>query len=168
MGYSTVQLSGVAAGVGLLILAAMHWWLREGHKAKAIVPFLLSWTYGMLAVISTASAWSALGAVAWLALWASNVAGYAGLVWGVGGTDQSVTRAHQIVLTSGGYVVLFLVTLVLLALWKWSKRVPNIKLAAGFLSGCAMGLSGSVAGAAAVPLASGANLLGVGFTRMFT
>lgn len=166
MSGSTVSLAGIAAATGVIIWFLIHWWVREGHKPKKLVSFLLALAYGMLAVIGTAGAASLLGGVAWLALWANNLAGYAGLVWGVGGTDQNVTRAQQIVLTPGGYVILFLGTVVLAALITFSK-VAKAKVIFGFLAGCGLGLSGTIAGAAAVPLASGANMLGIAFTGMF-
>jgi hypothetical protein len=166
VGYTTVSLAGIAAATGIVIYFGMFWWLKEGHKPKKLVSFLLAIAYGILAILGTAGAWSGLGAISWGALWVNNLAGYAGLVWGVGGTDQDVTRAQQIVLTPGGYVILFLCTVVLFALIKFSK-VAKAKVIFGFIAGCGLGLSGSVAGAAAVPLASGANALGVVFTGMF-
>lgn len=167
MGYTTVSLAGIAAATGIIIYFGIAWWIKEGHKPKKIVSFLLAIAYGILAILGTAGAWSGLGTVAWGALWLNNLAGYAGLVWGVGGTDQDVTRAAQVTLTPGGYVILFLATVVLFALIKFSK-VAKQKVIFGFIAGCGLGLSGSIAGAAAVPLASGANALGVVFTGMFT
>jgi hypothetical protein len=117
--------------------------------------------------MSAASSWSVVGAGAWAALWAGQLAGYAGLVYGVGGHDQNVTRGHQLVLTPGGYVVLLLVTVVLLALMKFSPKINKGKVVGGFIAGCCLGLTGTIAGAAAVPLASGANLLGAAFTQAF-
>ncbi len=166
MNGSTVTLAGIAAATGIIIWFGMHWWLKEGHKPKKLISFLLAMAYGILAILGTAGAWSALGAISWGALWLNNLAGYAGLVWGVGGSDQNVTRPQQVVLTPGGYVILFLCTIVLLALVKFSK-VSKGKVIGGFVAGCGLGLSGSIAGAAAVPLASAVNMLGVGFTGVF-
>lgn len=167
MNGSTVSLAGIAAATGIIIWFAMHWWIKEKRQPKKLISFLLALAYGILAVLGTAGAISGLGAVAWGALWLNNLAGYAGLVWGVGGTNQDVTRAQQIVLTPGGYVILFLCTIVLLALIKFSK-VAKAKVIGGFLAGCGLGLTGTIAGAAAVPLASGANMLGVVFTGVFS
>lgn len=167
MGYTTVSLAGVAAATGIIIWFAMHWWIKEGHKPKKIISFLLSIAYGILAVLCAAGSGSLLGGVAWTALWSNNLAGYAGLVWGVGGTDQDVTRAAPQVLDPGGYVIVFLATIVLVALFKFSK-VSKWKVVFGFIAGCGLGLSGSIAGVAAVPLASGANALGVIFTGAMT
>lgn len=166
MSGTTVSLAGIAAATGIIIYFLMFWWIKEGHKPKKLVSFLLALAYGILAVLATAERLSALGGIAWLALWGNNFAGYAGLVWGVGGTDQDVTRANQIVLDPGGYVIVFLCSVVLFALIKFSK-VAKSKVIFGFIAGCGLGLSGSIAGAAAVPLASGANALGVVFTGMF-
>jgi hypothetical protein len=166
MNGSTVSLAGIAAATGIIIWFGIYWWLKEGHKPKKIISFLLALAYGILAILGTAGAWSGLGAISWGALWVNNLAGYVGLVWGVGGSNQDVTRAAQIVLTPGGYVILFLCTIVLVALVKFSK-ISKWKVIFGFIAGCGLGLSGSVAGAAAIPLASAANLLGVGFTGVF-
>lgn len=163
MSGTTVSLAGIAAATGILIWFTIHWWIKEGHKPKKLISFLFALAYGILAVIGTGGALSVLGGVAWLALWANNLAGYAGLVWGVGGSSYDVTRAQQIVLDPGGYVILFLCTVILAALVKFSK-VAKAKVVFGFLAGCGLGLTGTIAGAAAVPLASGANMLGIVFT----
>lgn len=168
MPYTLVTLGGVAVGVSIIILFGIRWWFREKHRPAALIPFLLAQAYGMLAALSAGYAWSALGAAAWITLWAANVAGYAALVWGVGGQSSNVTRGAQIVLTSGGFVIVLLLTVVLIGLWKWATKVPNWKLAAGFASGVCLALSGNVAGVAAVPLGSAVNLLGSGFTGVFS
>lgn len=167
MPYMAINLGGVALGVGIVLIYLMRWVLREQHQPTALVPFVLAHLYGMLAALAALGSVSALGGIAWVTLWAANVAGYATLVWGVGGTAPDVTRAQQLPLTPGGYVIVFLLTCVLLALWKWAPRVSNGKLAAGAFSGVAVALSGNVAGVAAVPLGSTVNLLGSWFTAAF-
>lgn len=167
MSGSTVSLAGIAAATGIVIWFAMHWWIKEKRQPKKLISFLLAMAYGILAVLGTAGAISGLGAVAWGALWLNNLAGYAGLVWGVGGTSYDVTRRTQIVLSPGGYVILFLATIVLLALIKFSK-VAKAKVIGGFVAGTGLGLSGTIAGAAAVPLASSANALGLVFTQVMS
>lgn len=167
MPYMAINLGGVALGVGVVLVYLLRWWFKEKRQWAALVPFVLAHLYGMLAALATVGAWSVLGVATWATLWAANVAGYTGLVWGVGGTAPNVTRAHQLALTPGGYVIVFLLTAVLFALWKWAPRVPNGKLAAGAFSGVAVALSGSVAGVAAVPLGSSVNLLGAWFTQAF-
>lgn len=168
MGNSSVSLAGIAAATCILIWYGMYWFMKEGHKPKKIISFLLALAYGILSILGTAGAWSGLGGVAWGALWLNNFAGYAGLVWGVGGSDRDVTRAQQIALTDGGYVILLLCTVVLLALVKFSPKIHKGKVIGGFIAGCGLGLSGSLAGAAAVPLASVANMLGAAFTGMIS
>lgn len=165
MPYMAINLGGVALGVAVALVYVIRWWFKEKGQWSALLPFVLAWLYGMLAALATVGAWSILGAATWVTLWAANVAGYAGLVYGVGGDAPNVARAHQLALTSGGYVIVFLLTAVLFALWKWAPRVPNGKLAAGVFSGIAIALSGNVAGMAAVPLGSSVNLLGVWFTQ---
>lgn len=167
MNGSTVSMTGIAAATGIVIWFAIHWWLKEGHKPKKMISFVFALAYGMLATLTvlsnTATQVSALGFATWLGTWVNGVAGYAGLVWGVGGSDQSVTRSAPVVLTPGGYVIIFFCGIILLAMIKFSK-VAKGKVLGGFVSGCGFGLSGAVAGAAAVPLASSVNILGAVFT----
>ncbi|MFF9124374.1 hypothetical protein ACF09J_13870 [Streptomyces sp. NPDC014889] len=167
MPYMAINLGGVALGVGIIILFVMRWVMREKRRLGALVPFVLSVLYGMLAALAALGSVSALGGITWVALWAGNVAGYAALVWGIGGNAPDVTRAQQLVLTDGGYVVVFLITLVLLGLLKWGPRRANAKIVLGCVAGVLIALSGNVAGVAAIPLGSGANLLGSGFTGVF-
>ncbi|MGW4950644.1 hypothetical protein [Streptomyces parvulus] len=167
MPYMAINLGGVALGVGIILLALMKWILREQRRLGALVPFVLSVLYGMLAALAALGSVSALGGITWLALWAGNVAGYGALVWGIGGEAPDVTRAQQLVLTPGGYVVVFLLTLVLIGLLKWGPQQSKTKILMGCLAGVLIALSGNVAGVAAIPLGSGANLAGSGFTGMF-
>ncbi len=167
MPYMAINLGGVALGVGIIVLFAMRWVMKEKRRLGALVPFVLALLYGMLAALAALGSVSALGAATWLGLWAGNVAGYAGLVYGVGGRAPDVTRAHQLVLTDGGYVIVFLLTLVLLGLLKWGPSQSKSKILLGCLAGILIALSGNVAGVAAIPLGSGANFAGSGFTGAF-
>lgn len=159
-------LGGITAGVAIVLLVLIKWWFKEKHRLTALIPFLLALAYGMLAILSAGTALSALGLGGWLILWGGNLAGYAGLVWGVGGHSPDVTRAHAIVLDDGGHAVVLLLTVVLIGLWKWAGKIPNAKIAAGIVAGVLLGLSGTLMGMAAVPLGTGANALGLAFTRM--
>ncbi|MFF5984401.1 hypothetical protein ACFY78_36720 [Streptomyces olindensis] len=167
MPYMMISLGGVTAGTAVILVFLVRWWFAEGHRWSALVPFVLSFLYGMLAALAALGSWSVLGAVTWVSLWSANVGGWIALVWGVGGTDHNITRAPQLALTSGGYAIVLLLTALLFALWKWAAKVPNWKLAAGAFSGVAVALSGNVAGVAAVPLGSAANLAGAWFTAVF-
>lgn len=167
MPYMAINLGGVALGVAVTLIFLVRWWFREKRHWAALVPFVLAYLYGMLAALAALGSISALGIVTWASVWAANAGGYLGLVWGVGGSAPDVTRAHQLALTSGGYVIVFLLTAILFALWKWAPKVPNGKLGAGAFAGVSMALSGTVAGIAAVPLGSSVNLLGSLFTQAF-
>ncbi|MER5750647.1 hypothetical protein [Streptomyces sp. NPDC002088] len=167
MPYMAINLGGVALGVGIVLAFVMRWYLKEKKRWGALVPFVLALLYGMLAALAALGSWSALGVTAWVALWAGNVAGYTALVWGVGGNAPDVTRAHQLALTDGGYVVVFLLTVVLLGLLKWGPKQSKGKILLGCVAGVLIALSGNVAGVAAIPLGSGVNLAGVGFTGVF-
>jgi len=162
-----INLGGVTLGVGIIVLFAMRWTMKEKKRLGALVPFVLALLYGMLAALAALGSVSALGGVTWLALWAGNVAGYATLVWGIGGNAPDVTRAQQLVLTDGGYAIVFLLIIVLLGLLKWGPGNSKSKILLGCLAGILIALSGNVAGVAAVPLGSGANFAGVAFTGAF-
>lgn len=158
----TVTLGGVTVGSAILIAYAIYWWFREKHQPGALVPFILSWAYGMLLVLSGG------GLLGWgsrTVLWGANGIGDKSLIWGVGGTTMDVTRARQLVLDPGGHVVVLLLTVVLVCLWIFAKKMRSWKLAFGLLCGICLALSGTLAGAAAVPLGSGVNALGVVFTK---
>lgn len=166
---NSVSLGGMAVGLCLLIVQGMRWWHKEGHKIGALVPYLLSVAYGMLAVYGVSAI---LGSMFHVALWGASGLGTLGLVYGVGGTSPDVTghskdtagkdivgtSAH--VLTAGGHVVVVLLTVVLVCLCIWAKSVPTFKVIMGTVAGLCLGLVGSVAATAAVPLASAANGLG--------
>lgn len=158
-----VTLGGLTAGIGILILTGIRWWFREGHTGAALVPFLLAFAYGMLAVLSTGGL---LSGIAGATLWGANGLGDLALVYGVGGHSANVTRGAQTALSDGGYVVVLLLTLVVFGLGKWAKKVPVSKLVFGALAGICLGLSGTIAGVAAVPLASTVNGLGLAFTAV--
>lgn len=162
---STVSLGGVAIGVALLLAFLLRWWFQEKHKPARLIPFVLSVAYGMLLILSAG------GVTGWLsgmALWGSNGVGDLSLVYGVGGSTQDVTRARQLVLTPGGHVIVLLATVTLICLWKWAGgKVPHYKIAWGTLTGICLALSGTLAGAAAVPLGSAVNWLGTAFTGVF-
>lgn len=165
MNSTSVSLGGVAVGTALLVAFGIRWWFQEKHKPARLVPFLLAVAYGMLLVLSGG------GILGWLsgaALWGSSGLGDMALVYGVGGSTMDVTRARQLVLTPGGHVIVLIATVVLIALWKWAPgKVPHYKIAWGSMTGISLGLSGSLAGAAAIPLGSAVNFLGTSFTGVF-
>ncbi|MFG3349522.1 hypothetical protein ACGF1Z_31245 [Streptomyces sp. NPDC048018] len=168
MPYTVISLGGVATGLGIIVMFAIRWYFREGRSYIALIPFVFALLYGMLAALSAYNSFSALGAITWLGIWAGNFAGHIGLVWGVGGEDRDVTRATPLVLDSGGYVVLFLLTLVMIGLFIWArKHIPAGKIAAGALAGALLSLAGTIAGIAAVPLASAVNAIGSPITTYF-
>lgn len=158
----TVTLGGVAVGTALLIGTLIRWWFKEKHRPSDLLPFVLSIAYGMLLILSGGGL---LGRSANVALWGANGIGDGVLHYGVGGTTMDVTRARQLVLDSGGHVVVALLTVALVSLWMWAPKVRNWKLALGVLAGVCLALSGTMAGAAAVPLGSGVDALGLVFTK---
>lgn len=160
---NVVTLGGTVVGVATVLLVGMRWWWQDKHRPAAIVPFVLTLAYGMLAILS---AGGLLGALAGVALWGSNGIGDLALVWGVGGDSPNVTRAGGSPLTDGGHAIVLLLTCVMFGLWKWARKVPTSTLAYGALAGISLGLNGAIAGLAAVPLASAVNIAGVGLTEI--
>lgn len=165
MPYTVINLGGIVIGCAIIIGFGIRWWFQEKHDPTALIPFVLAHLYGMISALATYTACSLLGWITWATIWAGNAAGYAGLVWGVGGTDRNVTRAAPVVLTEGGFVIVFLLSVVIGALWMWAPRVSNGKLAAGAASGALLALSGTIAGVAAIPLGSAVNMAGAAFTE---
>lgn len=153
----TVTLGGLTVGLCLLTIQGIRWWTRENHKLAALVPYLLSVAYGMLAIYGIAGI---LGVLFHIALWGANGLGDLTLVFGVGGSTHNVTGGHVSALTAGGYVIVTVLTVVLACLCIWAKSVPVWKVVAGTLAGLCLGLVGGVAATAAVPLASAVNALG--------
>lgn len=159
---TSVSLGGVTVGAAILIAYGIYWWHREKRKLAALVPFLLSLAYGMLLILSGGGV---LGWGAHITLWGANGVGDKSLIWGVGGTTMDVTRARQLVLDPGGHVVVLLLTVALAALWMFAKKLRSWKIGVGIVCGICLALSGTLAGAAAVPLGSGVNAAGAVFTQ---
>jgi hypothetical protein len=158
-----VTLGGVTVGLGLAIHHLITWWpgikpLRKdpARAAAGLAPFLLAWTYGVLAILTVG------GLIGWAAdttLWITSWLGDAALVWGVGGTAGSTGAAPVFLpLTQTGGAIVLLLTIGMLAATKRSKHGQD--LARGTWCGICLGTSSGVAGVAAVPLAQGANWLG--------
>jgi len=154
---TTVTLGGFTVGLCLLTIQGIRWWTQESHKISALVPYLLSVAYGMLAVYGVGAI---LGWIFHIALWGANGLGDLGLVYGVGGSTHDVTGSHTSALTPGGNVVVILLTVALVCLCIWAKSVPVWKVVMGATAGLCIGLVGTVAATAAVPLASAVNALG--------
>jgi hypothetical protein len=159
-----VTLGGWVLGVGLLILRLGIWWpgvkgLRKDPLGQVthLGPFVFAWCYGALLIMC---AGGLLGGLADVALWGGNWLGDGALIWGVGGQSRdTVTRGTAQVLTNGGHAMVLLGLFVLAVLLK-RGRVDSGHIWQGLASGVLLGLSSGVVGAAAVPLASLANLAG--------
>ncbi|MFH9769034.1 hypothetical protein ACH4N4_05210 [Streptomyces microflavus] len=171
-----VYLGCPTLGLIIVALTLQRWWKKGsgGGKKKdggegggrsylALLPFVLSLCYGMIAVLAC-SGWSALGVITRLGLWGGNGLGYAYLVWGIGGTSPAVTRANPIVLTAGGYCIFALWTALVIGSHIWGRRLPRLQNIAGTLAGIFLGMAAGIAGVMAVPLASGLNLAGSWWT----
>jgi hypothetical protein len=158
-----VTFGGVTIGLAILIHQLFTWWpglkpLRKdlARQVGALAPFLAAWAYGVLAILTVG------GLIGWIAdttLWISNWLGDVALVWGVGGEpgQHGPTVAYLPLTQTGGAIVL-LMTVVIVATAKKSKRGRDIK--AGTWCGICLGTSAGVAGFAAVPLAQAVNWAG--------
>lgn len=171
MNTQNVTLGGQFVGWGIIVYIAMRWWMTGSKRGKktddsgtrnfqALLPFGFAWCYGVLAVIS---AGGLLGYFAHFSLWGSNQIGAAALRYGFGGHAPDNTRAHQLVLTDPGHAVVGLLTIVLVCLFKFSKKLPRRDVALGTLSGVCLGLGSSIAAFMATGLLDGTNWLGTGF-----
>lgn len=160
---NTVTLGGLTTGTCILAALGIRWWTHDNHRAGPLAAILVPVAYGIIAIIAGGGI---LGTLSIAALWGSNSIGDTALIYGVGGTTQDVTRANTHILTSGGYAVVVITTVALICLCCWSKRVPVLRTLLATTAGISFGLVGTIAGAAAVPLASGVNLLGVVFTTV--
>lgn len=158
-----VTIGGVTVGVCILIHYLVTWWpgrkalMKDpARQAAALAPFLVAWSYGVLAILGVG------GLVGWIAdtaLWISNWLGDAALVWGVGGqAGQHASGSVYLPLTQTGGAVVLILTVALLAAVKKSKYGSDIKR--GAWCGVCLGTSAGIAGFAAVPLALAVNWLG--------
>lgn len=165
-----VTLGCPTLGTIIVALTVQRWWKKgggggkkddggSGRSWKALVPFVFALCYGMVAVLASPG-WSGLGVITRLGLWGGNGIGYAYLVWGIGGTSPTVTRAAPVILTAGGYAVFGIWTALVVGSHLWSKRLPRLQNIFGTLAGIFLGMSAGIAGVAAIPLGSALNLFG--------
>ena len=147
---NVVSLGGVTVGLSILTWIAVRWWNKHRGKWTVLIPFAVSSLYGMLLILS---AGGILGGLAGIALWGQNLAGDAALEYGVGGNSPDVTRSFNLALSDGGHAMVLILTVAMVAVWKFSKRLPRMDVGLGILAGVALGLSSGVAGWAAEILA---------------
>jgi hypothetical protein len=154
-------LGAVAIGLGLLIWNVIVWWpgrkalMKDPVSLLGLGPFLFGFCFGSLAAMCG----GALGYVADATLWAGGWAGDAGLIWGVGGFREDVTRGGAQALTNGGLVVVLLLCFVFFAVLR-RKEATRSQVRQGAVSGIMLGTVKGVAGLMAIPLASLVNLAG--------
>lgn len=154
-----VTLGGLVIGLGLLAYRLVDWWPKKVNvrSMRTLLPFAFSWCYGVLLILC---AGGLLGGLAGLTLWGANGVGDLALVWGVGGQGgDDVSRGTGQALTNGGHAVVLITAFIVVALLR-KRSVDTQELLMGLGSGICLGLVKGVAGAAAVPLASVANLAG--------
>lgn len=153
-----VTMGGVVLGLFILIRWAIEWWpgvkvLRTGwqHAAASAAPFIFSWCFGALCVMTVGGV---IGMVADVTVWGGSWAGDMAGVVGVGAeAGQAAGRGGVQALTNGGKWMVLLIFAVWLGV-RSRKGTDTSAMHKGLLSGTLLGLSGSVLGKAAVPLAS--------------
>lgn len=155
-------LGGVTVGLSVAIYWGMQWF--PGKKALmknwqthvfTLLPFLYGAAYGALGTLSVG------GLIGWAfdsVLWVTNWLGDAALWLGVGASAGTSSRGNYLPLTTYGSAAFFLFTVVTLALIKFRRCGWDVKM--GVWCGLALGVSGGVAGLAAVPLAQSCNWVG--------
>ncbi|MET9098315.1 hypothetical protein [Streptomyces antibioticus] len=158
--YSLVTLGGIVVGLGLLLWDVSIWWASHKKKLTAkslrdLAPTALCFSYGTLLILC---AGGIIGALADWSLWGSNEVGNVVLVYGVGTTTPTVTRATHLALTPGGHAVVILATVVLVAVT--SRRGMRWDFVRPVFSGVSLGLAKSIAGAAGIVLAPSVSWLG--------
>jgi hypothetical protein len=179
LGNPVVDLGAVTVGTIIVALTVQRWWKTSGggggpkgpggpgggggRSWKALAPFFMSVSYGLVVILASPGI-SVLGTVSKLGLWGGNELGHAYLVWGIGGSDPNVSRVNPVVLTPGGYAILGIWTALVIGQHVWSRRLPRIQTSLGVAAGILLGLSAGIAGVAAIPLASGVNVLGAWYT----
>ncbi|MFD6691097.1 hypothetical protein ACFWEV_35175 [Streptomyces bacillaris] len=151
-----VTLGSVTVGLSILTVILIRWWTRDGHRVKALMPYLGSTLYGMLLILTGGGL---LGGAAGWALWGTTETGDVALEHGTGSASPEVTRQYADALTPGGNMVVILCTVALVALLVWGRR-PWLHIVLGLLTGISLGLADSLAGFAATALAPAANGIG--------
>lgn len=163
----TPTLGAVLIGFVLLAWEISSWY--PGHKTLltnprtavgGLLPFLLCWGVGALTVMVVG------GIVGWVgdtALWGLNTFGDGLLVYGVGAHSGTAPGSTAAPLTQGGLFITLIVLAVFLARRKKGATASKWR---GWGSGIGLGMAGSIARYAAVPLASAANGAGVWLTGM--
>lgn len=162
-----VSLGGITVGLAIIVWHVARWWNQNPTKGIAekftkkwrplLIPYLPFWGYGALLILS---AGGLLGSAANIALWGSNEVGRIALQTAVGGEDVAVTRSAGLVLDPAGHAVVILLTVVVVALFRFNERMPRAAAALSILSGVCLGLSGGVAGFMAEWLGAGVDTLG--------
>ena len=163
----TPTLGAVLVGLIFLVWEIATWYpsikaLRAdplGHLGD-LLPFLICWAIGALTAMVVG------GLVGWAgdtALWGLNTFGDGLLVFGVGAQTGTAPGSTSAPLTEGG---LFMTALVLAGFIARRGRGATGSKWRGWLSGIGLGLTGSIARYAAIPLASAANMSGFWLTGM--
>lgn len=151
-------------GLGIVGHHLFTWW--PGRKSLqsdptgsliSFLPFAFGYAYGMLLILGVG------GLVGWIAdavVWGVGWVGDGALVFGVGGSRQSLSvEGQSLALTNGGLMIVLVIMFIAAAL---RKRTAHLKqdIGRGTLGGILTGTVPSVSAAFAIPLASAVNVAG--------
>jgi len=158
-----VTIGGVTVGFCILTYTLLKWWpgaktLRKDliRQLARLLPFLLGWCYGVLAVLSIG------GLIGWAAdswLWINSWLGDVALVWGVGGKGGThAAGVAYLPLTQPGAGITLILSAAMAAALKATNHRGDLLM--GTWCGITLGTSAGIAGLAAVPLAQAVNWAG--------
>lgn len=154
---NTCTYGGFITGASIIVFGAVRWWHKDRPKWKPIIAPIVCLLYGVLLVLC---AGGLLGGLANVTLWGSNWLGYAALVYGVGGGAPDATRAHDILLSTGGHGVVIMLTSGMVAHWMFAKRRFRLQIALAVVAGISIGLSSGALEYVAPPLVQTVNWAG--------
>ncbi|MEW1551490.1 hypothetical protein [Streptomyces tsukubensis] len=143
---------GLGLAVAVLVLTAARWW-RTGRQMPGAAALSGGLLIGLLSALCSGGL---LGLAAhWLTAEATNPLGDR-----MTGTGALLAEASPAGMTAGGGVATAFLLLVLVLVWRCCDNQLRRQIAAGAVSGSALGLAGGVSGLAAVVLMPAVNAFG--------
>ncbi|MGV9315190.1 hypothetical protein ACWDR0_23850 [Streptomyces sp. NPDC003691] len=158
---SSLTAGGLAVGLAIPLHFLAHW-LKANLKSKkkdwkTLIPFAGGIAYGGMASMCTGGliAFGA-GVITWFGNGAGSLA-----MWGVtGGNTTRGVRATPVELSAEGNILMFLLTIIVLGLWKAINSAEKRFATRGIVAGVLLGLSAVLGGAVAVSVIPAVNDLG--------
>lgn len=151
----------MAIGFGLMGNYLIGWWpgekqLRKWRVWLSLLPFLLAYCFGVLLILGVG------GLVGWVVnatLWGIGWVGDGALIYGMGGSRQTVGEGGQrMALNNGSLMAVLFLCFIFTALRVKSERL-RMPITRGALCGVLTGTVAAVSSTLAIPIASALNLL---------